>query len=357
MENLIVVTGGAGFIGSNFILQWIAEESARVLNLDKLTYAGNLNNLRSVEADPRYRFEQGDIVDRDLVRGLLDRERPSAIVHFAAESHVDRSIHGPDDFIRTNVNGTFSLLEEVRGYWAALSSADRASFRFLHVSTDEVYGSLGPSDLAFSETTAYAPNSPYSASKAASDHLVRAYHHTYGIPVLTTNCSNNYGPYQFPEKLIPLMILNACAGKTLPVYGDGKNVRDWLYVEDHCRAIRTVLHRGHAGDTYNVGGRIEKMNLEIVGTICDLLDELRPKDAAVPHSRLITFVKDRPGHDRRYAMDTSKIERELNWRPQETFESGIGKTVRWYLEHEDWVRDVTSGSYRQWMAKHYVTER
>ena len=298
----------------------------------------------------------GDIVDRDLVRGLLDREQPRAIVHFAAESHVDRSIHGPDDFIRTNVNGTFSLLEEVRAYWTALSAADRAAFRFLHVSTDEVYGSLGPSDPAFSETTAYAPNSPYSASKAASDHLVRAYHHTYGIPVLTTNCSNNYGPHQFPEKLIPLIILNACAGKALPVYGDGKNVRDWLYVEDHCRAIRTVLHRGHAGETYNIGGRIEKMNLEIVGIICDMLDELRPKDPVVPHRKLITFVKDRPGHDRRYAMDTSKIERELNWRPQETFESGIGKTVRWYLEHEDWVGDVTSGSYRQWMAKHYVTE-
>src|ERR1700691_1654672 len=272
MENLIVVTGGAGFIGSNFILQWIAEEPARVLNLDKLTYAGNLNNLRSVEASPQYRFELGDIVDRDLVRGLLDREQPRAIVHFAAESHVDRSIHGPDDFIRTNVNGTFSLLEEVRAYWTALSAADRAAFRFLHVSTDEVYGSLGPSDPAFSETTAYAPNSPYSASKAASDHLVRAYHHTYHIPVLTTNCSNNYGPHQFPEKLIPLIILNACAGKALPVYGDGKNVRDWLYVEDHCRAIRTVLHRGHAGETYNIGGRIEKMNLEIVGIICDMLD-------------------------------------------------------------------------------------
>jgi dTDP-glucose 4,6-dehydratase len=356
MENLIVVTGGAGFIGSNFILQWIAEEPARVLNLDKLTYAGNLNNLRSIEANPRYRFEQGDIVDRDVVRGLLDREQPRAIVHFAAESHVDRSIHGPDDFIRTNVNGTFSLLEEVRGYWTALSESDRAAFRFLHVSTDEVYGSLGPSDPAFSETTPYAPNSPYSASKAASDHLVRAYHHTYGIPVLTTNCSNNYGPYQFPEKLIPLIILNACAGKALPVYGDGKNVRDWLYVEDHCRAIRTVLHHGDTGETYNVGGRVEKMNLEIVGVICDLLDELRPNDTVVPHRKLITFVKDRPGHDRRYAMDTSKIERELNWRPQETFESGIGKTVRWYLEHEDWVRDVTSGSYRQWMAKHYVTE-
>jgi dTDP-glucose 4,6-dehydratase len=356
MEDLVLVTGGAGFIGSNFVLQWIASEPARVLNLDKLTYAGNLNNLRAVEAHPRYRFEQGDIVDRDRLRALLQRERPRAIVHFAAESHVDRSIHGPDDFVRTNVNGTFSLLEEARAYWSALPEPERASFRFLHVSTDEVYGSLGPNDPAFRETTAYAPNSPYSASKAASDHLVRAYHHTYGLPVLTTNCSNNYGPYQFPEKLIPLMILNACAGKPLPVYGDGENVRDWLYVEDHCRAIRTVLARGLAGETYNIGGINEKKNLEIVGAICQLLDEQRPNDPAVPHSKLVTFVKDRPGHDRRYAMDTGKIERELKWQPLETFESGIRKTVLWYLEHEDWVRDVTSGSYRQWMAKHYATE-
>jgi len=360
MEDLILVTGGAGFIGSNFILQWIASEPARIVNLDKLTYAGNLNNLRAVEAHPRYRFEQGDIVDRELLRDLLRRAQPRAIVHFAAESHVDRSIHGPDDFVRTNVNGTFSLLEEGRAYWSALPEPDRASFRFLHVSTDEVYGSLGPSDPAFSETTAYAPNSPYSASKAASDHLVRAYHHTYGLPVLTTNCSNNYGPYQFPEKLIPLMILNACAGKPLPVYGDGENVRDWLYVEDHCRAIRTVLARGRAGETYNIGGRSEKKNLEIVGAICGLLDELRPaaamNDPAVRHDKLVQFVKDRPGHDRRYAMDTRKIERELGWQPVETFETGIRKTVLWYLEHEDWVRDVTSGSYRQWMAKHYATE-
>jgi dTDP-glucose 4,6-dehydratase len=357
MEDLILVTGGAGFIGSNFILQWMASERARILNLDKLTYAGNLNNLRAVEADPRYRFEQGDIVDRDFLRTLLRREHPRAIVHFAAESHVDRSIHGPDDFVRTNVNGTFSLLEEARAYWSELPEPERVSFRFLHVSTDEVYGSLGPDDPAFSETTPYAPNSPYSASKAASDHLVRAYHHTYGLPVLTTNCSNNYGPHQFPEKLIPLMILNACAGKALPVYGDGKNVRDWLYVEDHCRAIRTVLSLGQVGETYNVGGRSEKKNLEIVGAICGLLDELRPNDPAVPHRQLITFVKDRAGHDRRYAMDARKIERELNWRPLETFESGIQNTVRWYLEHEDWVRDVTSGSYRQWIAKHYATER
>lgn len=356
MEDLILVTGGAGFIGSNFILQWIASEPARILNLDKLTYAGNLNNLRAVEAHPRYRFEQGDIVDREFFRNLLRREEPRAIVHFAAESHVDRSIHGPDDFVRTNVNGTFSLLEEARAYWLALPESDRDSFRFLHVSTDEVYGSLSPNDPAFSETTPYNPNSPYSASKAASDHLVRAYHHTHGLPVLTTNCSNNYGPHQFPEKLIPLMILNACAGKPLPVYGDGENVRDWLYVEDHCRAIRTVLSHGRVGETYNIGGRSEKRNLEIIGSICELLDELRPNDPAVPHSKLVSFVKDRPGHDRRYAMDTRKIERELNWHPLETFETGIRKTVRWYLEHEDWVRDVTSGSYRQWMAKHYATE-
>jgi dTDP-glucose 4,6-dehydratase len=357
MEDLILVTGGAGFIGSNFVLQFIASENASVLNFDKLTYAGNLHNLRSVETHPRYRFEQGDILDRDLLRDLLQREQPRAIVHFAAESHVDRSIHGPDDFVRTNVNGTFNLLEEARAYWASLASAVQTSFRFLQVSTDEVYGSLGPDDLAFSEITAYAPNSPYSASKAASDHLVRAYFHTYGLPVLTTNCSNNYGPHQFPEKLIPLMILNACAGKPLPVYGDGKNVRDWLYVEDHCRAIRAVLSRGRVGETYNIGGGSEKTNLEIIGAICQLLDELRPRDPAIPHNQLVTFVKDRPGHDRRYAMDTRKIESELGWTPQETFESGIRKTVYWYLEHEDWVRDVTSGSYRQWMAKHYATER
>jgi len=357
MEDLILVTGGAGFIGSNFILQWIGSESSVLVNVDKLTYAGNRNNLRAVENHPRYRFEQADIIDRNFVRGLVQREQPRAIVHLAAESHVDRSIHGPDDFVRTNVNGTFNLLEEARAYWSSLPEPDRALFRFLHVSTDEVYGSLGPHDPPFSETTPYAPNSPYSASKAASDHLVRAYRHTYGLPVLTTNCSNNYGPYQFPEKLIPLMILNAGAGKPLPVYGDGQNVRDWLYVEDHCRALRTVLAHGQVGETYNIGGRNEKKNLEIVEAICALLDELRPNDRIVPHSQLVTFVKDRPGHDRRYAMDTRKIERELHWQRQETFESGIGKTVRWYLEHEDWVRDVTSGAYRQWMAKHYATER
>jgi dTDP-glucose 4,6-dehydratase len=353
MQNLILVTGGAGFIGSNFILQWIEQESSHVLNLDKLTYAGNLRNLESIAAHPRYHFQQGDIVDRELVQSLLQRESPRAIVHFAAESHVDRSIHGPDDFVRTNVNGTFSLLEETRVYWSSLPETERKTFRFLHVSTDEVYGSLGPKDAAFSETTPYAPNSPYSASKAASDHLVRAYNHTYGLPSLTTNCSNNYGPYQFPEKLIPLMILNARSGKPFPAYGDGQNVRDWLYVEDHCSAIRTVLSQGRLGDTYNIGGCNEKKNLDIVDTVCGLLDELRPNDPVVPHRNLVTFVKDRPGHDRRYAMDTRKIERELNWRPRETFETGIRKTVNWYLQHEDWVQDVTSGGYRQWIAKQY----
>ncbi len=353
MQNKILVTGGAGFIGSNFVLQWIAHESASVVNLDKLTYAGNPRNVESVAEHPAYRFQQGDIIDRELLARLLRSEQPRAIVHFAAESHVDRSIHGPDDFVRTNVNGTFSLLEETRAYWSVLPEADRRTFRFLHVSTDEVYGSLGTNDPAFTETTPYAPNSPYSASKAASDHLVRAYHHTYGLPTLTTNCSNNYGPYQFPEKLIPLMILNACNGKPLPVYGDGKNVRDWLYVEDHCSAIRTVLSEGRDGETYNIGGCNEKKNLEIVDTICALLDEFRPNDPVVPHRNLVAFVKDRPGHDRRYAMDTRKIERELNWRPKETFETGIRKTVLWYLQHEEWVRDVTSGAYRQWIADHY----
>jgi dTDP-glucose 4,6-dehydratase len=353
MPNRILVTGGAGFIGSNFVLQWLREEESPVINLDKLTYAGNPRNLESLEGNRNYEFHQGDIVDRDLVKRLLQSERPRAIVHFAAESHVDRSIHGPDDFVRTNVNGTFSLLEEARAYWSSLADDERSTFRFLHVSTDEVYGSLRTEDPAFSETTPYAPNSPYSATKAASDHLVRAYHHTYGMPTLTTNCSNNYGPFQFPEKLIPLMILNACNGKPLPVYGDGLNVRDWMYVEDHCGAIRTVLAKGRVGETYNIGGCNEKKNLEIVNTICALLDEWRPNDPVVPHNKLITYVKDRPGHDRRYAMDTRKIERELNWRPKETFETGIHKTVRWYLDHEDWIKDVTSGCYRQWIAKQY----
>jgi dTDP-glucose 4,6-dehydratase len=349
----VLVTGGAGFIGSNFVLRWLAEESTPLVNLDKLTYAGNPGNLESVAADSRYLFVRGDICDRKLVSELLQHHRPSAIVHFAAESHVDRSIHGPDDFIQTNINGTFSLLEEARAYWAAASDAESSSFRFLHVSTDEVYGSLQSDDPPFSEITPYAPNSPYAASKAASDHLVRAYHHTYGLPVLTTNCSNNYGPYQFPEKLIPLAILRAIQGKPIPVYGDGQNVRDWLYVEDHCDAIRTVLARGRVGETYNIGGRNEKPNLEIVHTICSTLDELRPADPVVPHHQLITFVQDRPGHDRRYAMDARKIERELQWRPRETFESGIRKTIQWYLANQAWLEEVTSGRYLQWITKQY----
>jgi len=349
----ILVTGGAGFIGSNFVLRWLAEEGTPVVTLDKLTYAGNLGNLESVSADSRHSFVRGDICDRQLVSDLLVRHRPRAIVHFAAESHVDRSIHGPDDFVQTNVNGTFSLLEEARAYWTAASDAAKTSFRFLHISTDEVYGSLGPNDPPFSETTPYAPNSPYAASKAASDHLVRAYHHTYGLPTLTTNCSNNYGPYQFPEKLIPLVILRAIQGKPIPVYGDGQNVRDWLYVEDHCYAIRTVLARGRVGETYNIGGRNEKPNLEIVRTICSTLDELRPVDPVLPHSQLITFVQDRPGHDRRYAIDARKIERELDWRPRETFASGIRKTVEWYLANQAWLEEVTSGRYTQWITRQY----
>ncbi len=352
MKNTILVTGGAGFIGSNFILQQMREETSSIVNLDKLTYAGNLANLESVAGDARYEFAQGDIGDRGFVRLLLEKHRPGAIVHFAAESHVDRSIRGPDDFIRTNVDGTFALLEETRAYWSGMKAEDQAAFRFLHVSTDEVFGSLGPHDPCFSETTPYAPNSPYAASKAASDHLVRAYHHTYGLPTLTTNCSNNYGPFQFPEKLIPLMILNARDGKPLPVYGDGQNVRDWLNVEDHCAAIATVLRRGRLGETYNIGGWNEKPNIEIVHTICDLVDEFAPR-AQGSRRDLITFVKDRPGHDRRYAMDARKIERELGWKPKETFESGIRKTVRWYLENAEWVQGVTSGSYRQWIATHY----
>ncbi len=352
MSNTILVTGGAGFIGSNFVLQQMQDESASIVNLDKLTYAGNLHNLESLAAAGRYEFVRGDIGDRELMRQLLEKQQPAAIVHFAAESHVDRSIRGPEDFIRTNIDGTFALLEETRAFWNALPDAERETFRFLHVSTDEVYGSLGPDDPPFSETTPYSPNSPYAASKAASDHLVRAYHHTYGLPTLTTNCSNNYGRFQFPEKLIPLMILNARDGKALPVYGDGKNVRDWLYVEDHCEAIRTVLRGGRPGETYNIGGWNEKPNLEIVLTICDLVDEISPRNRG-PRRDLITFVKDRPGHDRRYAMDARKIERELGWKPKLTFESGIRHTVRWYLENEAWVRDVTSGSYRQWVATHY----
>ncbi|MCM0609232.1 MAG: dTDP-glucose 4,6-dehydratase [Ideonella sp. WA131b] len=349
----IIVTGGAGFIGSNFVLDWLAGCDERVVTLDALTYAGNLENLASLQGDARHVFVQGDIGDRALVDGLLAEHRPRALVHFAAESHVDRSIHGPGAFIKTNVEGTFTLLEAARAHWGTLAGDEKAAFRFLHVSTDEVYGSLGPGDPAFTEQHAFEPNSPYSASKAASDHLVRAWHHTYGLPVLTTNCSNNYGPYHFPEKLIPLMIVNALAGKPLPVYGDGMQIRDWLYVKDHCSAIRTVLAGGRPGETYNVGGWNEKPNLEIVKTVCALLDTLRPA-AEGPYARLITYVKDRPGHDRRYAIDARKIERELGWRPAETFDTGIRKTVQWYLEHADWVARVQSGSYRDWVATHYA---
>ncbi len=349
----ILVTGGAGFIGSNFVLDWLARSDEPVIDLDRLTYAGNLENLRSLAGDPRHIFVRGDIGDFDLVATLLAEHRPRAIINFAAESHVDRSIHGPEDFIQTNIVGTYRLLEAARGYWNALPEADKAAFRFLHVSTDEVYGSLGPDDPPFSENNRYEPNSPYSASKAASDHLVRAWHHTYGLPVLTTNCSNNYGPYQFPEKLIPLMIVNALAGKPLPVYGDGLNVRDWLYVKDHCAAIRAVLARGRVGETYNIGGWNEKTNLEIVRIVCRLLDERRPRPDGASHASLITFVKDRPGHDRRYAIDATKIARELGWRPAETFETGIEKTVAWYLDHPDWVAHVQSGAYREWIGRQY----
>jgi dTDP-glucose 4,6-dehydratase len=349
----ILVTGGAGFIGSNFVLDWFGASSERVVNLDALTYAGNLHNLDTLRGDARHVFVQGDIGDRALVDRLLAEHKPRAIVHFAAESHVDRSIHGPGEFMRTNVQGTFTLLEAARAHWSALQVDDKAAFRFLHVSTDEVYGSLAPGAPAFTEIHPYEPNSPYSASKAASDHLVRAWHHTYGLPVLTTNCSNNYGPFHFPEKLIPLMIVNALAGKPLPVYGDGMQIRDWLYVRDHCSAIRTVLGKGRAGETYNVGGWNEKPNIEIVKTICALLDELRP-DAQGSYARLITYVKDRPGHDRRYAIDARKIERELGWRPAETFDTGIRKTVQWYLDHTQWVADVQSGGYRDWLAKNYA---
>jgi dTDP-glucose 4,6-dehydratase len=351
---VILVTGGAGFIGSNFVLDWVAATGEPVVNLDKLTYAGNLENLRSLAGDARHVFVQGDIGDQELVERLLQQHRPRAILNFAAESHVDRSIHSPGTFIETNVVGTFRLLEAVRAYWGSLQGAEREAFRFLHVSTDEVYGSLGPKDPAFAEQNRYEPNSPYSASKAASDHLVRAYHHTYGLPVLTTNCSNNYGPYHFPEKLIPLMIVNALAGKPLPVYGDGQQIRDWLYVGDHCSAIRRVLEAGQPGETYNVGGWNEKPNLEIVHTVCALLDELRPKNGGGSYREQITFVKDRPGHDRRYAIDARKIERELGWKPAETFETGIRKTVQWYLAHGDWVQRVQSGTYRDWIATQYA---
>lgn len=357
--DMILVTGGAGFIGSNFVLDWFADPTTggeAVVTLDALTYAGNRRNLASLDADPRHVFVHGDICDRDLVDRLLNEHRPRAILHFAAESHVDRSIHGPGAFLRTNIDGTFTLLEAARSYWSALPEPERAGFRFHHVSTDEVYGSLGPGAPAFTETHPYEPNSPYSASKAASDHLVRAWHHTYGLPVLTTNCSNNYGPFHFPEKLIPLVIVNALAGKPLPVYGDGRQIRDWLYVGDHCAAIRTVLAQGRLGETYNVGGWNEQANIDIVQRICALLDELRP-DPAGPYARLITHVADRPGHDRRYAIDARKIERELGWRPAETFETGIRKTVAWYLAHGDWVAEVQSGAYRQWLDTNYAERK
>ncbi len=352
---MILITGGAGFIGSNFVLDWIAAEGTPVVNFDKLTYAGNPANLASLKGDSRYVFAQGDICDRTLVASLLQKHQPQAIVHFAAESHVDRSIHGPGEFVQTNVVGTFSLLEEARAYWGTLAEPAKSRFRFLHVSTDEVYGSLGSADPAFSETTPYAPNSPYAASKAASDHLVRAYHHTYGMPVITTNCSNNYGPLQFPEKLIPLMILNALNGKPLPVYGDGKNVRDWLHVSDHCSGIRAALAKGKPGETYNIGGNSEKTNLEVVHAVCTILDELHP--AGAPHTKLITYVKDRPGHDRRYAINAEKIKRELGWEPREKFDRGLRKTVEWYLTNGEWVRGVISGEYRRWVSLNYSALR
>jgi dTDP-glucose 4,6-dehydratase len=349
---MILVTGGAGFIGANFVLDWLEQSDEAVINLDVLTYAGNLENLKTLEGDKRHIFVQGDIGDSDLLVHLLKNYRPRAILNFAAESHVDRSIHGPEDFIQTNIVGTFRLLEESRGYWSRLTGNEKQQFRFLHVSTDEVYGSLAKDEMPFTETHRYEPNSPYSASKAASDHLVRAYHHTYGLPVLTTNCSNNYGPYQFPEKLIPLMIVNALAGKSLPVYGDGQQIRDWLYVKDHCSAIRRVLEDGIPGQIYNIGGWNEKPNIEIVETICSLLDTFRPRGGQ-SYRNLIKHVVDRPGHDRRYAIDASKIERELGWRPAETFETGISKTVQWYLDNMAWITHVQSGAYRHWVEKNY----
>jgi dTDP-glucose 4,6-dehydratase len=349
----ILVTGGAGFIGSNFVLQWIADVGTPVVNLDLLTYAGNPANLASLHGDTRHTLVRGDICDAELVGSLLREHRPKAIVHFAAESHVDRSIADPGAFIRTNVQGTCTLLDQAKRYWSSLDDADKSAFRFLHVSTDEVYGSLSPDDPAFSETTPYAPNSPYAASKAASDHLVRAYHHTFHMPVLTTNCSNNYGPFQFPEKLIPLVILNALAGKSLPVYGDGSNVRDWLFVEDHCSAIRTVLERGRVGEVYNIGGNSERRNIDVVRAICALVDEFRPSAAIGPREKLITFVTDRPGHDRRYAINADKLKTELGWQPAARFEEGLRKTVAWYLEHSDWVESVRTGAYLDWIRRNY----
>ncbi len=351
---MILVTGGAGFIGSNFVLDWLAQSAEPVLNLDDLTYAGNMQNLASLQADPRHVFVKGSIADGELLTKLLAQHQPRAVLNFAAESHVDRSIHGPEAFIQTNVVGTFKLLEAVRHYWAALPLEAKQTFKFLHVSTDEVYGSLSKDAPAFTEQHAYEPNSPYSASKAASDHLVRAYHHTYGLPVVTTNCSNNYGPLHFPEKLIPLMIVNALAGKPLPVYGDGMQVRDWLYVKDHCSALRRVLEAGRLGETYNVGGWNEMPNISIVNTVCNLLDELRPRADGKPYASQISYVTDRPGHDRRYAIDASKIERELGWKPAETFATGIRKTVAWYLANPEWVSHVQSGTYREWVQTQYA---
>jgi dTDP-glucose 4,6-dehydratase len=351
---MILVTGGAGFIGANFVLDWLASHDEPVVNLDKLTYAGNMETLAPLKGDPRHIFVRGDIGDSALVADLLARHQPRAIIHFAAESHVDRSIADPEEFIQTNIVGTFRLLEAARQFWAALPAGEKGAFRFLQVSTDEVYGSLRPTDPAFSETNRYEPNSPYSASKAASDHLTRAYHHTYGLPVLTTNCSNNYGPYHFPEKLIPLMIVNALAGKPLPVYGDGQQVRDWLYVKDHCSGIRRVLEAGKPGETYNIGGCNEKPNIDIVHAVCALLDELRPR-AGGSYREQVTFIKDRPGHDRRYAIDAGKIMQELGWKPAETFETGIRKTVQWYLDNPEWVTHVQSGAYRDWVEAQYAT--
>jgi dTDP-glucose 4,6-dehydratase len=349
---VILVTGGAGFIGANFVRDWCAQSDVPVVNLDKLTYAGNLGNLEELKGNPRHIFVHGDIGNRTLVRSLLQQHRPTAIVHFAAESHVDRSITGPAVFVEVNAVGTFNLLTETLAYWQALAPAEQSSFRFHHISTDEVYGSLGPDDPAFSETTPYQPNSPYAASKAASDHFVRAFHHTYGLPTLTTNCSNNYGPLQFPEKFVPLMILNALEGKPLPVYGDGLNVRDWLYVGDHCDAVRLVLARGRPGEAYNIGGNSEKRNIDVLQTLCSILDRVHPSGA--PHAKLITYVKDRPGHDRRYAIDATRLRRELDWQPRTSFEQGMERTVQWYLDHMDWVRSVTSGAYRDWVKQNYA---
>ncbi len=353
---MILVTGGAGFIGSNFVLDWIAQSDEALINLDKLTYAGNLENLASLKNHPHHIFVQGDIADRNLVSQLLEKYQPRAVINFAAESHVDRSIHGPADFIQTNVLGTFNLLESVRDYWQSLDDAKRLQFRFLHVSTDEVYGSLQAHEPAFTEQHMYQPNSPYAATKASSDHLVRAWHHTYQLPVLTTNCSNNYGPFHFPEKLIPLMIINALAGKPLPIYGDGQQIRDWLYVKDHCSAIRTVLAQGKVGETYNIGGCNEQANIDVVKMICSILDELQPRADGRSYQTQISFVTDRPGHDKRYAIDASKIRHDLAWLPKETFASGLEKTIRWYLAHPDWIEHVTSGSYRDWIKQHYQNE-